>query len=166
MSDQISTLDGTQTEAPVTPAPSTRARKSTPTVKLLQAAALAAVLGASWLDRGRNHELPFLRVWNRDFQLLDGPRRRTAVHVRRSELSGGSEVPRTVMAARISSGTSMSRLLLLRTPTVTSNRVSTISFPGSSPCLSAHIRRSHSSSFRSARTLYRGLRRRRRHVEE
>lgn len=44
MSDQISTLDGTQTEALATPAPSKRARKSSAAVKLLQAAALAAVL--------------------------------------------------------------------------------------------------------------------------
>jgi PEP-CTERM motif len=44
MSDQISTLDGTQSEAPVTPAPASHARKSTAAAKLLQAAALAAVL--------------------------------------------------------------------------------------------------------------------------
>lgn len=46
MSDQISTLDGsdTVTEAPIIPAPSKRARKSSAAAKLLQAAALAAVL--------------------------------------------------------------------------------------------------------------------------
>jgi len=45
MSDQMLTLDGTQTEAPAAPAPSKRARKSTAAAaKLLQAAALAAVL--------------------------------------------------------------------------------------------------------------------------
>jgi hypothetical protein len=44
MNDQISTLDGTQTEAPATPAPAKRARKSSAAAKLLQAAALAAVL--------------------------------------------------------------------------------------------------------------------------
>jgi hypothetical protein len=44
MSDQISTLDDTQTEALATPAPSKRARKSSAAAKLLQAAALAAML--------------------------------------------------------------------------------------------------------------------------
>jgi len=46
MSDQMSTLDGieTVTEAAATPAPSKRARKSSSAAKLIQAAALAAVL--------------------------------------------------------------------------------------------------------------------------
>ena len=46
MSDQISTFDGSETvtEAPLSPAPSKRARTSSAAAKLLQAAALATVL--------------------------------------------------------------------------------------------------------------------------